>query len=746
MAKKKNYDQFVDAICEGDLEAIQAFLDEGFDPNGDEQRRDYNRPLNHALINQQFQAAERLYQAGAQPRYASAFLSQYLDQPEYAEWIERIIADASPKFRENYESAFTSAVESGNREMAEKLWPTCPEPSQFTSRRTPLCEAIRTEQEEMALWMIELGFDHSCRNENETPPVLLAVIADQPRVLQKLFELGASPDIRVHGHQTVLLPGPPLYKKLRHVRDYPKNKKFEVFHEGSLLHAAAVTGSAHCAKILLDAGLDPDEEDSEGRTPAMLASLGGDATRDVLELLPEPDLGSGPALRDLLTRSLINEDPQGLKKAIEHGADVSQKIESDYSTESTPLIIAACKGNVEMIQILLDAGADIEQVDWPQGQKRDLGGLKFLLEQSGFDSLIGMPMTSARSPLGWAALYGQIEAMKCLLEAGADKQATDVFGFTALHLAAIGDNAPTVAYVCEIGLDPNAEGFDGYTPLHAAAVANSVKAIPILVEAGANTTRKNKGGETPVVVAREFGKPGVRNKLEPHTPKEFQKKQKTKKKMEPDWEWNRAEFEKLLKEVRKSHGKEAKKLATKKFRDQLAKAAKEKSFLTAAEDVRKKLKGEELSTWDETPHLYWTEGVKLTDAKLLKVQSEFLDKGVFVVRQLSSIEETWRVYIVPTTDLFELIGAFGTNGVNMGLDPDLTLAWLMHLYERHPYRIIGLMHDGLEFRFDASIKQPNDLVQELMIACPPEMDENKHRKHLRKKLKSQTPQVFLWWD
>ncbi|MFI4851028.1 MAG: ankyrin repeat domain-containing protein [Gimesia chilikensis] len=749
----KNFDQFVIAIVEGNVEIVEQYLDDGYDPNGPDDLKGHERPLSQALLGKQFQIADLLLEAGAQPRYGAWFLDDYLGQEEYEPYIEKILDDACPEISKSLQQAFLKALKLGDRPLAERLFTLCPPPGEFTTRLTPLCEMILADNEEMALWMIGLGFDHTNINENEDSPSHLAVLADQPKVLQKLFDLGESPEMRVNGHQTNLTMAS-LYGKLRHVRDYPKNEKYEVFHEGNLLHVAAVAGSPRCAKVLLEAGLDPHEKDSEGHTPAILATLGGDATRDVLELLPESDLTDGTVLVDLLASSIINNDVEGVRRTLDKGVDPSTTIKAPkwvedapfLGQEASPLIYAAGLGYMEILQILVNAGADLERDDWPENTKRDATGLKEMIEYSSFDSLLNQPMIGGRTPLGFAALAGKAEAIKILVDAGANTQARDIFDFTVLHLAAMSDKPAAVEAALGLGIDIHAEAVDKMTPLHAAAAVNAVKAIPLLIEAGADTTRIDKNGETPFMTAKEWGKPGARNKLEPHTPKEFQKKKRKQKKKVPEWEWSREKFDALLKKVRKSHGKEGKQLATQKFRNKLAKAVRSKEFLTTVEEVRKKLKAGELGTWDDSPHLVWMELEKITPNRLLKVQEEFLEKGAFVVRALSSFQGSLRVFVVPTTKLPELLGAFGINGVNMGLDPDLTIAWLLDLYYRHPYRVVGISYDGIEFRFDEPISEPNDLVQELMIACPPELDKNKEIQQLRRKLKSKTPRVFLWWD
>jgi ankyrin repeat protein len=642
------------------------------------------------------------------------------------------------------QKAFTDAIAAGHRAQAEKLWPSCPAPQEFTVRRNPLCEAIRTEQEALALWLIELGFDHRCLDLRGTPAVALCVIADLPEVLKRLLEQGESPHRQVNGHLTTLVPGPPLYEKLRHIRDYPQNRDFEIFHKGSLLHVAAATGSVKCAKVLLEAGVDPQGVDSEGRTPAMLALLGGERTRAVLELLPKPDTTNGAARDELFKLSLLHDDAEGIRNAIAQGADLSQSIESRYSPASTPLIIAACHGNVVILKALLSAGVDINQVDWPPGKKREARGLKSLIEQAGFDSLLSMPIAAGRTALGWAALHGHVKAIKLLIEAGADRNAADLLQFTPLHLAAMGDHPEAVQCLVDLGLNVHAEAFDRMTPLHVAAAADACEAIAVLIRAAADPKRSNRDGETPYVVAKEYGNTAARRKLQPHTPVEFQAK--TRKKKGPDWQWNQVKFDSIVDEVRKKYGKAARAMTTEKFRKHLARAATDQTFVETAEALCRKLKSTELGQSDEVPHLRWIDQGPVTDEKLLKLQEQLLSQGVFVVRGLSSRDGTCRVFVLPTTDLFEVCGAFGITGINIGLTPELTIAWLMDLHARHPLRLIGIAHDGVEFRFVEPIEEPQDLVDELMTVCPPEIEGKDSVRKLHDKLKSKTPQVFLWWD
>ena len=108
--------------------------------------------------------------------------------------------------------------------------------------------------------------------------------------------------------------------------------------------------------------------------------------------------------------------------------------------------------------------------------------------------------------------------------------------------------------------------------------------------------------------------------------------------------------------------------------------------------MSRRLKCDPFQAWVDCPHIYQTTTDKITDARILKVQAEFLGQGVCLVRELYSRDAATRLFVVPTSDTFEAIGAFGTHGINMGMEPDLVIAWLMSLYQRHPVGWVGGCH------------------------------------------------------
>lgn len=102
-----------------------------------------------------------------------------------------------------------------------------------------------------------------------------------------------------------------------------------------------------------------------------------------------------------LMNAVYNGNTNIINMLLENGADIN------YTTdEMTPLIYAAYKGNTNIINTLLENGADINYTNY-----------------------YGM------TALMYAASYNQFEAVKILLENNADTSITDEDGYTALDLA-----------------------------------------------------------------------------------------------------------------------------------------------------------------------------------------------------------------------------------------------------------------------------------------------------------------------
>ena len=149
------------------------------------------------------------------------------------------------------------------------------------------------------------------------------------------------------------------------------------------------------------------------------------------------------------------------------------------SSANSPVADAAMRNDVETVRSLLKQGADANAAQ-------------------------GDGMTA----LHWAADHGNATIAQMLLHAGASAKATTRIGsFTPLHLASRAGSAPVAKLLIAAGSDVNAvTTSSGVTPLHFAAAAGNPDVVTALLEKGANANaREPEYGQTPLVFAAAMG-------------------------------------------------------------------------------------------------------------------------------------------------------------------------------------------------------------------------------------------------
>ena len=142
---------------------------------------------------------------------------------------------------------------------------------------------------------------------------------------------------------------------------------------------------------------------------------------------------------------------------------------------SSPVADAAQRGDIEAVRRLLRDGADVNAAQ-------------------------GDGMTA----LHWAAQRGDGEMGEVLIYAGARVDAgTRIGHYTPLHLAARAAHAAMVELLLRAGSDPDARTTNsGSSPLHLAARSGNAQVIGLLIDAGADIDgRESAWGQTPLVFA-----------------------------------------------------------------------------------------------------------------------------------------------------------------------------------------------------------------------------------------------------
>eukprot|EP01138_Halocafeteria_seosinensis_P008781 gb/GECG01008975.1/.p1 GENE.gb/GECG01008975.1/~~gb/GECG01008975.1/.p1 ORF type:complete len:1407 (+),score=241.60 gb/GECG01008975.1/:1-4221(+) len=114
-----------------------------------------------------------------------------------------------------------------------------------------------------------------------------------------------------------------------------------------------------------------------------------------------------------------------------------------------------------------------------------------------------MSQESAGQLLSDAAFAERLDDVRELIENGADINARDRDGFTALHRTCVTGKTNVIKVLLEHGADVNSTDMYGDSPLHYACFCGHKEAIELLLAYGADPTRQSGDGKTPIDSARE---------------------------------------------------------------------------------------------------------------------------------------------------------------------------------------------------------------------------------------------------
>jgi uncharacterized protein len=268
------------------------------------------------------------------------------------------------------------------------------------------------------------------------------------------------------------------------------------------LHLACLTGDTTVVAMLLKNGANTDARPVSGETPLMMAARTGhlDLVTALIEAKAEVNAPDGVRGQTALMWAANEHHAEVAQFLVRHGADVNLRSRGGF----TALMFAGRVGDPAVAALLLDAGARIEDAV-------PSGGTALLLAAEGEASIAGKDFKRT--------LYasGHEDTAILLVERGANPDAVDEFGHTALHLAVrkskhrlisalIAHHANLNARMTRDELplpgDFNARnGLVGATPFYLAAGASDLEAMRMLVAAGANPSITNMAGVTPLMVA-----------------------------------------------------------------------------------------------------------------------------------------------------------------------------------------------------------------------------------------------------
>ncbi|MFT5359219.1 MAG: ankyrin repeat protein/WD40 repeat protein, partial [Polyangiales bacterium] len=162
---------------------------------------------------------------------------------------------------------------------------------------------------------------------------------------------------------------------------------------------------------------------------------------------------------------------EAARALVECGADPNRRAERDSS--ALFCAVGGPEDRPDIVQLLLDAGAEVDPVD----------------------------SISGNTPFMWALFTGNGAMATVLLEAGADMKVRSKGRGTALQMAALRGMTEVVKRLLTAGVKVDLKNSDGATALLSAVPAGHTDVVSLLVNAGADKTIQNKGGYDALALA-----------------------------------------------------------------------------------------------------------------------------------------------------------------------------------------------------------------------------------------------------
>ncbi|RXM34414.1 Ankyrin repeat and SOCS box protein 3 [Acipenser ruthenus] len=205
-------------------------------------------------------------------------------------------------------------------------------------------------------------------------------------------------------------------------------------------------------------------------------------------------------------------------------AESSPVLSSKTFEGKTALHLAASHGSLRSTEILLKAGANINEVT--NEKETPL----FLAVEGGYIDVVkllvmqGANLNGSHSWCGWnslhqAAFRGFSDIMKVLLVNGADRESQDDFGITPLFVAAQYGKAECLKMLAEYGANVNCQASDDATPLFIAAQEGHLECVELLLSNGAdpNLYCDVQDWQLPIHAAAQMGRTNILELLIPLT-------------------------------------------------------------------------------------------------------------------------------------------------------------------------------------------------------------------------------------
>jgi ankyrin repeat protein len=444
-----------------------------------------------------------------------------------APWFPTVLLLSASLSAAASDLSLVEAVKQGNKEavrslLNQRIDVNVAQPDGTTA----LAWAAERADLEMAELLIRAGANVNAANDYGATPLWLACTDANPAMVEKLLSAGADPNLRLLSGETALMAasetGSTDAVKLLLAHGADINAKETRGGQTALMWAVAER-HAETAKVLTERGADLNARSNRGYTALLFAAQEGDteSARTLLAAGANINLGAENGTNPLLMASASGQERmvallldkganpnaadhdgytalhyaasgrnkvESVKNLLAHGASPNARLIKDLSkgdlnatpVGATPFFLAAANRNVPVMRLLAASGAD---------PLLPTAETLFLNAQNGFR----LQVVANTTPL--------------IAAAGADRVRNNYPEFTEDEEK---NAIEAVKLALELGADINAVNDYGQTALHLAAYLKADKLVQFLVEKGAKTEVFDNFGQTPLSIAARIITVGVK--------------------------------------------------------------------------------------------------------------------------------------------------------------------------------------------------------------------------------------------
>jgi ankyrin repeat protein len=428
----------------------------------------HQEQVNHALLeavrNEDEGAARSALDAGATPDLRGNRVDMGRFAPSFFDMIRDLFVKPSPiPGRVNRKPTATLLMlseELGASDIAKLLLergahPDLPQPT----GTTPLMAAATRGEVDVIDALLEHGANVNARSKTGLTPVAYAIMNNRVQALKTLLQHGASLNLGIaEALKTVdqfrqvgggSVPGAAQMRFVPNVFMSQRTANTTSPYtspSAPLILSLKSNTSGEMVQTLLAAGCDARAADQDGTPTLVLVERtlhggGGPLAAQILGTLKALIVGgadvnaAGPNGETPLSLAASSGSADAVRLLFAHGAKMPKETGVGWS----PLMGAAQIGSLDTVRLLLEHGADARATD--QSGRTTIMAAVDSAPYTVVVIINGVNQTPKPSPVDQARLQRIFDIIRLLLDHGADLNARDSRGFTALQLA-IGANFP----------------------------------------------------------------------------------------------------------------------------------------------------------------------------------------------------------------------------------------------------------------------------------------------------------------